>query len=367
MATDTHCAVVLMFAFIWILTLGHAYPSNCIDCVPEDELPVAVEQYSIYAFLYALYEHFICAPIIWQWAMLYAVLWLTFKYVFELFYYPFAVLHRYGISENLVKANITLNYERRSAIAANKTVSFLAAVLTVVRCALYMYASNWDYNYLWNSIYVPAPQPILDLLDSFLGYFVFDTIYLFIYNRKWTFMIHHLVVPVATIGVKSFGYGCHLGLPIFVTADATTIFLNLMWFAQDRVKYIQFGIDTNNKVNNSKNKEILQNRLVFWQQIVSGIQLIFGISFLYLRLGQLSYLCIPWVVNVVGAKHVNLFYKIIAVLGNAALLGTSYIWSIHVLKIMYKSVKKLLPRKISGMQDQKIIVEDFHSQTAKKM
>lgn len=157
------------------------------------------------------------------------------------------------------------------------------------------------------------------------------------------FLLHHLVVPIGTIGVKSFGYGCHLGLPIFVTADATTIFLNLMWFAQDRVKYINFGIDTNNKpINNCKNKLKLQNNLSFWKLIVSVLQLIFGLSFLYLRLGQLSYLCIPWVVNVVYAKHVNIFYKTIAILGNAALLGTGYVWSIHVMKIMYKSFKKIL-------------------------
>ena len=158
---------------------------------------------------------------------------------------------------------------------------------------------------------------------------------------EFLFLLHHMVVPIGTIGVKSFGYGCHLGLPIFVTADATTVLLNLMWFAQDRVKYINFGIDTNNKVNNSKNKLLLENNLSFWKLMTTIIQLIFGISFLYLRLGQLSYLCIPWVVNVVYAPHCNLFYKAIAVTGNAALLGAGYIWSIHVMKIMYKSFKKL--------------------------
>ena len=167
-----------------------------------------------------------------------------------------------------------------------------------------------------------------------------------IFCTDYLFLIHHAVVPLAIIGVKSLGFGCHLGIPIFITADATTIVLNLMWFAQDRVKYINFGIDTNNKVNNTHNKQKLQNSSTFWQYITTVLQLIFGVSFLYLRIGQLSYLCIPWVMKVIYSIHVPLFYKTIAVLGNAALLITGYIWSAHVMKIMYKSVKKLKSPKV---------------------
>ena len=165
---------------------SNGYPIDCIECIPENELPPPTSEYSAYSFAYAIYEHFICAPIIWQWAVCYIIVWLIAKYIFQHYYYPFLMVKHYGIAENLIKANIKLSPSNRSGIAANKFVSFLAASLTVIRCTQYIYdpSSNWNNNDIWNSIYIPAPKTILNLLDSFLGYFVFDTIYLLLFKRS---------------------------------------------------------------------------------------------------------------------------------------------------------------------------------------
>ena len=103
------------------------------------------------------------------------------------------MIEHYGIQSSLIRANIKLNPSNRSGIAANKFISFLAALLTVIRCAQYMYnpESNWNNNDIWNSIYIPAPKAILDLLDSFLGYFVYDTIYLLLYKRSMSLHFYH--------------------------------------------------------------------------------------------------------------------------------------------------------------------------------
>eukprot|EP00485_Elphidium_margaritaceum_P001821 CAMPEP_0202695772 /NCGR_PEP_ID=MMETSP1385-20130828/9277_1 /ASSEMBLY_ACC=CAM_ASM_000861 /TAXON_ID=933848 /ORGANISM="Elphidium margaritaceum" /LENGTH=365 /DNA_ID=CAMNT_0049351849 /DNA_START=38 /DNA_END=1135 /DNA_ORIENTATION=- len=347
-----------LWLFSWLLPLlslvnasASSSLSHCVDCIPEDELPSPTSNFSLRAFAGLLYEHLLCAPIVWQWAMLYFCLWFAFQYAFSHFYYPWFVFQRYGITENSVKSHHSLNHQRRSPIAANKVVSFIAAVLTVVRCALYMHRANWDYDYLWNSIYIPGPRPVLDLLDSSLGYFVFDIVYLFVYHRQLSFIIHHLVVPVAILGVKSFGFGCQLGLPIFVTADVTTLLLNVVWFAEDHVKYINFAIDSGD--GEHKSKLNLSASLSFWNTVKTVTQLLFGVSFLYLRLGQLSYLILPWLKTVVLAKHVSMAYKTIAVVGNLALLGTSYWWSIHVLKLLLNAFRKLVPQSSNLSQSQK--------------
>lgn len=178
--------LIFFMMSILLISMSYGYPIDCNECIPENELPFAKEEYSINAFIYGIYEHFICAPIIWQWAMYYTIIWFAMKYFFEHYYYPSFVFKTYGISENLIKANLTLNPSNRSSIAANKFISFLAALLTVIRCANYIYdpASNWNKHHIWNSIYIPAPKEILDLLDSFLGYFVFDTIYLILFKRS---------------------------------------------------------------------------------------------------------------------------------------------------------------------------------------
>eukprot|EP01083_Nonionella_stella_P263722 895536_1 len=161
---------------------------DCDECVPQDQLPLAVEEYSLNMVVNGIYEHFICAPIIWQWAIFYCILYFMSQYFFKQYYYPLTVYKHYKFEPETMAKIATdkrMNFQSRSAIAANKFVSFVAALLTVIRSMIYIYnpSSNWNKNYIWNSIFIPAPKPILDLLDSFLGYFVFDTVYLICFNR----------------------------------------------------------------------------------------------------------------------------------------------------------------------------------------
>ena len=332
-------------------TTAAKHPSDCEPCTPWTQIPDARTEISFTAIgivLSEIWKNFFCAWLVWQWTIIYILLLLGSRYIFQEWYYP-NIVKSYSNRDNDRSLSAPLRFRVRSMTAASKFISFFAASSNVIRCGLIWNKEYMSDENLKASMYIETPKEIDELMDSLLGYFVVDTVYLLLFRRRWMYIIHHQVAFVCTITLKSFGKGAHIGIPIYYIADSTTILLNVIWFIEDRLKYLQFyrGHPTNDGLTEKQ----IQRKSKKWDTILKIVQLLFALMFIYQRIWSLSCYVFPWMKNLLYAHHANLLHKFICVSQGAALLMTGYVWSFYVITVLYKAIKGLLNKNDNNGAD----------------
>ena len=171
--------------------------SSCSDCVCWDKIPTAKGDYTlngIKKFWIEIWNHFFIVPLVWEWTFLYVVMLYATKVLFQRLYYP-QLIRKYGNMNDDETLSENLKISARSLTAASKFISFFAAASCVIRCWLFLREENMTAK-IRVSMYIKNPPEIDQLLDSLLGYFVVDTIYLLLFRRRWMYIVHHQVAFV---------------------------------------------------------------------------------------------------------------------------------------------------------------------------
>lgn len=178
-----------------------SHPSSCDDCVCWDTIPAAIGDYTLNGIkivLIELWNNFFTSSLVWEWTFLYGVMLYSSKCFFERLYYP-QLINAYGGMKSDSTLTENLKIKARSLTAGSKFISFFAALSCVIRCQLLLRTDKMSDDNIWVSMYIPTPPEIDQLMDSLLGYFVVDTIYLLLYRRRWMYIVHHQVAFVGML------------------------------------------------------------------------------------------------------------------------------------------------------------------------